>query len=150
MNINVHEARLFRVDLPVRGFDALVRATCTTTTTNPRWSASCDPWRASLSLYDPEVAMATTVETARSPAAPCVIALCVRVASHFAPGRKTSETARTAIASARAALVALLLTVSTGVATTRRRGIPPGTPNFIDSSVDRRAPRGLARIFLCA
>src|SRR5712692_4263059 len=36
---------------------------CTTTTTSPRWSASFGQWRARLSRYDPEVDVATTVET---------------------------------------------------------------------------------------
>src|SRR6266480_1123076 len=40
---------------------------CTTITTSPRWSASFGQWRARRSRYNPEVDMATTVETALGP-----------------------------------------------------------------------------------
>src|SRR5437870_1853478 len=69
MNINAHEARLSRVDLPERGVDALVRASEHYYNDESRWNASFGEWRARLSRYDPEVDMATTVETALGPIA---------------------------------------------------------------------------------
>jgi selenocysteine lyase/cysteine desulfurase len=47
MNINVHEARLSRLDLPARGSERSSEPACTTTTTSPRWSASFEQRRAS-------------------------------------------------------------------------------------------------------